>query len=49
MIKRNLITSAKLEDSRYITQPKNTVKVKYIEDENYQPPSAEDRFVFKKG
>lgn len=32
MIKRNLITSAQLQKSAYITQPKNTVKVKYVDD-----------------
>ena len=29
MIRRNLITSAKLEDSAYKIQPKNTIKVRY--------------------
>ena len=33
MIKRNLITSAKLDKERYKPLPKGTVKVKYF-DEN---------------
>ncbi len=32
MIRRNLITSAKLDKTRYVTEPDGNVKVKYIID-----------------
>lgn len=32
MIKRNLITGAKLTKQQYKTKPKGTIKVKYVED-----------------